>query len=310
MSLEKDLAFFIPEHNTALTIGVFDGVHLGHQSLLAELVKQAKHKGLTSGVITFKQHPRMVINPSNEILFLTNLSLKIQLIKNTGIQFVVPLTFTPEIAKISTRQFIELLQKHLKMQELVVGPDFALGRNREGDINTLCTLRQDMNFDLKVVPVIKINNDVISSTGIRNALSVGDMKKVHNQLGRHFSLEGQVITGTGTGKILGFPTANLDVDPQQALPLEGVYATQILFDNEYHQSVTFIGNRSTFGDNRRTIETHVIDYHSDLYHKILKIDIIYRLRNVIKFNCADDLSKKIKEDIVNAREILNRLDRD
>ncbi len=309
MSLENDLAGFSPSKNTYLTIGVFDGVHLGHKALLSELIKRAKQKGLESGVITFKQHPRRVINPENDIQFLTNLQLKIKLIKDEGVDFVIPLTFTKEIANIGASAFISLLQKHLKMQGLIVGPDFALGNNRTGDISFLRELGKSMNFEFSVIPPFKNSVGIVSSTAIRNALTAGDMQKACHLLGHYFSIEGEVIEGTGTGKKIGFPTANLYVDAEQALPLEGVYATQTLIDGQCYDSVTFIGKRATFGDTRRTIETHLIDYNGDLYHKNLKIDIIYRLRSEIKFENADALAEQIKQDVTAAKNYLNHLNR-
>ena len=310
MSLENDLAGFIPSKGTYLTIGVFDGIHLGHKSLLSELIKRAKQKGLQSGVITFKQHPRRVINPENEIQFLTNLLLKIKLLKDEGVDFVIPLNFTKEIADISATDFISLLQKHLKMQGLLVGPDFALGNARKGDISFLRSLSQSLNFEFDTIPPLKNSIGTISSTSIRNALSAGDMEKAYHLLGRYFSIEGEVIQGTGIGKKMGFPTANLNVDSEQALPLEGIYATRTLVDGQYYDSVTFFGKRVTFGDTKRTIETHLIDYDKDMYHKNIKIDIIYRLRSEIKFENADELAKQIRKDIIAAKEYFNHLNRE
>jgi riboflavin kinase/FMN adenylyltransferase len=309
MTLENDLADFRPSSGTYLTIGVFDGVHLGHKSLLSELIKRAKQKGLQSGVITFKQHPRRVINPGNEIQFLTNLQLKIKLLKDEGVDFVIPLNFTKEIADISASDFISLLQKHLKMRGLLVGPDFALGSNRKGNIPFLKSLSESMNFEFDTIPPFKNSIGIISSTSIRNALSAGDMEKAYHLLGRYFSIEGEVIQGTSTGKKIGFPTANLYVDSEQALPLEGIYATRTFFNGQCYNSVTFFGKRVTFGDTRRTIETHLIDYNKDLYHKNIKIDIIYRLRSEIKFENADELAKQISKDIEAAKEYFNHLDR-
>lgn len=308
MALENDLADFTPTESTYLTIGVFDGVHLGHKALLSELITRAKQKGLRSGVITFKQHPRKVINPCSKLQFLTNTQLKIKLIKDEGVDFVIPLTFTTEIAAISASDFISLLQKRLKMQGLIVGPDFALGNARKGDIAFLQNLAKSMNFDFSAISPVKNGIGRISSTSIRNALAAGDMEKAYHLLGRYFSIEGEVIQGTGTGKKIGFPTANLYVDAEQALPLEGIYATRTGFDGQSYDSVTFIGKRVTFGDARRTIETHLIDYNEDLYHKNLKIDIIYRLRSEIKFDTADQLAKQIGKDVIAAKYYLNNLD--
>ncbi len=309
MSLENELSNFTRAEDSYLTIGVFDGVHLGHKALLAEVVRRAKAIGAKSGVITFKRHPRKVVNPKDDLQFLTNLNLKIKLIKDEGIDFVIPLMFTPEIAATSATDFITLLQQKLKMKGLIVGPDFALGKSREGDIAFLTDLSKSMNFEFIAIPPVKDDAGVFSSTAIRKALSEGDMQKAYTLLGRYFSIEGEVVHGTGTGKQIGFPTANLCVDAEQALPLVGVYAAKTEFDGQSYDSVTFIGKRVTFGDTRKTIETHLIDYNQDLYHKNLKIDIICRLRGEIKFDSVNELVEQIKRDVTAAKKYLNSLNR-
>jgi len=310
MSVEEELACLSPIKGMLLTIGVFDGVHLGHKYLLSELVKQARLKGLISGVVTFKQHPYRLLDPQANLQFLTSLPQKIRLLKDEGVEVIIILTFTLELAQIGAPQFIGLLQKYLKMRGLVVGPDFALGRNREGNIDALCTLEQGMNFSLTVVPLITKNSEVISSTTIRDALAEGAMRKVHDLLGRHFSLEGRVIAGSGRGTELGFPTANLDIDPAQAIPADGIYATWAYIDDQPHQSVTHIGNRPTFGETERTLEVHILDYDGELYRCKLKIDIIERLRSEQKFDTAEKLTEQIIEDVRGARAILNHSSRD
>ena len=310
MSVEKELACLSPTKGMLLTIGVFDGVHLGHKYLLSELVKQARLKGLISGVVTFKQHPHSLLEPQANLQFLTSLPQKIRLLKDEGVEVIIILTFTLELAQIGAPQFIGLLQKYLKMRGLVVGPDFALGRNREGNIDTLRTLEQGMNFSLTVVPLITKNSEVISSTTIRDALAEGAMRKVHNLLGRHFSLEGRVIAGSGRGTELGFPTANLDIEPAQAIPADGIYATWAYIDAQPHQSVTHIGKRPTFGETERTLEVHILDYNGELYRCKLKIEIIERLRSEQKFDTAEKLTKQIIKDVRGARAILNHSSRD
>lgn len=305
MSVEEELACLSPIKGMLLTIGVFDGVHLGHKYLLSELVKQARLKGLISGVVTFKQHPHRLLEPQANLQFLTSLPQKIRLLKDEGVEVIIILTFTLELAQIGAPQFIGLLQKYLKMRGLVVGPDFALGRNREGNIDALRTLEQGMNFSLTVVPLITKNSEVISSTTIRDALAEGAMRKVHDLLGRHFSLEGRVIAGSGRGTELGFPTANLDIDPAQAIPADGIYATWAYIDDQPHQSVTHIGKCPTFGETERTLEVHILDYDGELYRCKLKIDIIERLRSEQKFDTAEKLTEQIIEDVRGARAILN-----
>jgi riboflavin kinase/FMN adenylyltransferase len=298
-----------PQKETLLSIGVFDGVHIGHKYLLKQLTRQAKEQNLISGVVTFKQHPREVLSPQTKLPFLTSLAQKIRFIKDEGIKAVIPLSFALEIAQMSAHQFVSLLKKHLGMHGLIIGPDFALGRNREGNAVALRKLGQSMDFKVTVVPPATINGKVISSTAIRNTLAKGDMKKVYDMIGRYFCLEGRIITGSGRGIELGFPTANLDIDPEQALPADGVYATWAYIDNQALQSVTNIGKRPTFNSGERTVEVHIIDYRGDLYRQELKIGIIERLRGEKKFSTANELKRQIAEDTKQGRAILNSSDR-
>jgi riboflavin kinase/FMN adenylyltransferase len=288
-----------------LAIGVFDGVHIGHKHLLSELVRQARQRDLISGVITFGQHPKNVLKPGASRPFLTSLPQKIKLLKEQAIEVVITLSFTLELAQLGSYQFISLLRQHLKMQGLVLGPDFALGRNREGDIEALRTLSKSLDFSLTVVPHAVLNGEIVSSTAIRNALAGGDIEKVHRMLGRYFSLEGKVITGSGRGAELGFPTANLDINPGQALPADGIYASQAHIDNRQHQAVTNIGKRPTFDETERTIETYILDYRGDLYRRQLKVDIIQKLRDEERFATIAALKKQIEQDIKQTRAILD-----
>ena len=305
MQVEEELARLSPKKDMLLTIGVFDGVHLGHKYLISQLKEHARQQNLLSGVATFRQHPQEVLAPQTKLSFLTDLAERINLLKNEGVEAIITLSFTHELAQLSTRQFISLLKNYLRMRGMVVGPDFALGRNREGNIDAIRTLAQDMNFSITVVPPIMINGEVVSSTAIRNALADGDMKRVHNLVGHPFSLHGRVISGAGRGIKLGFPTANLDINPQQALPAEGVYATWAYIDDKAYYSMTNIGKRPTFGGNERTVEVYVLDYHSDLYEHELKIDIIERLRSEKQFDTAEELKEQIAADIKQGRAILN-----
>ena len=310
MSVEEELAGLTPQKGMLLTIGVFDGVHLGHKYLLSELVEQARLKDLISGVVTFKQHPQRLLKPQSSLPFLTNLPQKIKLLKDEGVEAIITLSFTLELAQTGAHQFVSLLQKYLRMRGLVLGPDFTLGRNKEGNVAVLRALGQSMNFSLTVVPEITINGEVVSSTAIRNTLSRGNMRKVHDMLGRDFSLEGRVISGTGRGVELGFPTANLDIDPERALPADGIYATWTYIENQRYQSVTNIGKRPTFGESEQTVEVYILNFQGNLYRHELKIDIIERLRREQRFDTIEELKKQIEEDIKQARAILNRSNRE
>ena len=305
MRVEEELAKLSPEKDILLTIGVFDGVHLGHKYLISQLTEHARQQNLLSGVVTFRQHPQEILSPQTKLPFLTDLTRRANLLKNEGVEAIITLSFTRELAQLSARQFVSLLKKYLRMRGIVIGPDFALGRNREGSTNTLRALGQDMNFSVTVIPPIMVNGEVVSSTAIRKALADGDMKRVVNLTGRPFSLHGRVITGSGRGIGLGFPTANLDVDSEQALPAEGVYATWAYIDDKAYQSMTNIGKRPTFGGSEPTVEVYVINYHSDLYGCELKIDIIDRLRDEKQFDTVEELKKQITEDVKQGRTILD-----
>jgi riboflavin kinase/FMN adenylyltransferase len=302
---EEELALFSPEKDTLLTIGVFDGVHLGHQRLIAELLRQAARRHLMPGVVTFRQHPEDVLSPGKSLPFLTDIKTRIKLLQDEGINFIVPLSFTRRLAGRGARQFIALLQKHLRMRGLVIGPDFALGRQREGDIETLRQLGKEMGFSLTIVPPLEINGETVSSTAIRKAMTEGDMKKVHELTGRYFSLHGKVVTGTGRGESLGFPTANLDVNSGQALPPDGVYTGLAHANGKTYRSMTNIGYDPTFGDNERTVEAYLLDYSGDLYGHELSVDFIARLRDEKKFKNAEELKKQLAEDIKKGRTILD-----
>jgi riboflavin kinase/FMN adenylyltransferase len=306
MQVEEELVRFSPEKDMLLTIGVFDGVHLGHRYLISNLVSRAKQQGLLSGVVTFKQHPRELLSPHARLSYLTTLAEREQLLKHEGVDMVIALSFTRELASLTAREFVSLLQKHLRMRGLVIGPDFALGKNREGKAATLSALGEEMGFTVTPVQPKKLDGEVASSTAIRNALADGNMQKVTRLFGHPFSLNGRVTTGEHRGAGMGFPTANIDVGARQALPPDGVYATWAYIEGKAYQSMTNIGRRPTFGaHNKRTIEVFILSYGRDLYGKDLKIELVERLRGEKKFENVEALTKQIAEDVKRGREILN-----
>jgi len=304
MQIEQELAELSPGKDMLLTIGVFDGVHLGHKYLISRLKVLAWQRNLLSGVVTFRQHPQAVMSPQTKLPFLTDLSQRINLLKNEGVGVVIPVSFTRELAQLSARQFVSLLKEYLGMKGLVIGYDFALGQKREGNSDTLCALGQDMNFTVTVMSPVMINGEVASSTAIRNALANGDVKRVQKLSGYFFGLHGRVVTGAGRGLGLGFPTANLAVNSGQALPADGVYATWAYINDKAYPSMTNIGRCPTFDDSERTVEVHVLDYQGDLYEHEMEIDIIERLRDEKKFDNAEELKRQIAEDVKQGRAIL------
>lgn len=304
MQIIEQLAELSPNQETMLTIGVFDGVHLGHQHLIEKLKEQAAEKGLLSGVVTFREHPQEVLSPQTQLTFLSSLEERINLIRNLGIEFIAALPFTLELAKLGTRQFISSIKEQLKMRGLVIGPDFALGRGREGNAAVLSSLGQELGFTVTSVPYLMIEGHVVSSTLIREALSCGDMKGVMRLLGRNFSLSGMVVTGDDRGKALGFPTANIVPESNRALPADGVYVTWARVDDEIYKSATNIGLSPTFGGKERTVEVHLIDFSGDLYGRQLTIQFVERVRGEVRFTTPEELKKQIDTDVQRARAIL------
>jgi len=306
MQVEKELAEQAPEKDTILTIGVFDGVHLGHRYLVSQLIKHAREQNLLSGVVTFRQHPQELVSPQTRLPFLTDLNQRVDLLKNEGVDRVFVLSFTPELARLTAHEFVSLLKRYLKMRGLVLGHDFALGQNRAGDENMLRKLGKEMNFTVNVVRAKLVDGELASSTTIRKALAAGDMKRVHRLIGRYFGLSGYVVGGAHRGTKLGFPTANIQVDPSQALPPDGVYATWSYIDDQAYPSMTNIGKRPTFDNNERTVEVFVLDYQGDLYGHEMSIDLVDRVRDEKKFNTIEELIEQIAADIKLGRAILKR----
>jgi len=305
MSLEEELSGLSPDRDMVLAVGVFDGVHLGHKSLLSRLLERARERDLLSGVVTFDPHPLKVLSPKTRLPFLADLEQRKALLKDEGVSVVIVLPFTRELARLSAAQFVGLLRNYLRLRELVIGPDFTLGRDREGNASTLRTLGEDMGFAVTVVPPVKVNGDVVSSTAIREALAGGDLKRVRSLVGRPFSLHGRVVRGASRGAKLDFPTANLEVDPGQALPAEGVYATWVYVAGRAYESMTNIGRRPTFGGRRSGVEVYILGYQGNLYGQELKIDIMERLRGERQFDTVEALKSQIVEDIEQGRAILS-----
>lgn len=292
------------ERETALTVGVFDGVHRGHLHVLETLRRRASERGLASGVITLHPHPALVLNPSTPIVYLTTIEERVALLRASGVDLVVPLTFTLELARYSARDFVSLLVERLRMRFLLIGPDFALGRGREGGPELLSQLASEMGFGLEKVGPFVERGQVISSSTVRAALQEGDLEAVARLLGRPFSLHGPVVHGVERGKVMGFPTANIGVGSGMALPPFGVYVTRAHIGATICDSVTNIGRRPTFDNGERTVEVYIMDFDGDLYGAEVRIDVLKRLRSEVRFASVDELADQIRKDVADARAYL------
>jgi riboflavin kinase/FMN adenylyltransferase len=304
MEIEQELANITPHKEVLLTVGVFDGVHAGHRYLLQGLQQRAAERNLLSGVVTFNPHPQSVLRPDAHLPWLSDLDDRVTTFQHLGVDIVAVLTFTPKLAQLSARDFVSLLKTYLKMRGIVVGPDFALGRGGEGDINLLRTLGDEMKFSVEVMAPYTIDGEVVSSTLIRQALVQGDMRRVEKLMGRPFYLKGKVITSDKRGRLLGFPTANVDVGAQQALPNNGIYATATQVDGKRFPSATNIGTRPTFGEGKKMVETHLLNYEANLYGKEIRVEFVEKLRDEKRFASSEELRTQIEQDVQKVEALL------
>ena len=304
MSVEQRLSQVSPSRDTVLTIGTFDGVHRGHQWLFQCLREEAASRDLLAAAITFRNHPRTVLAHGSKVEYITPWQEREALIRAQNVELVVGLNFTHELALVRARDFAGLLVRHLRMRGLVVGPDFALGHRREGDIPTLKALGQEMGYWVWVVEPAVADDQPIRSNVLRQLIDTGGVKAAATMLGRLFSLSGKVAKGDGRGRNMGFPTANLAVEPGLLVPGDGIYATWALVNEERYQSATSIGVRPTFGAGPRAVETFIMDFDGDIYGKALTLEFVCRLREEQAFSSVSELVKQMNQDIEQARAVL------
>jgi riboflavin kinase/FMN adenylyltransferase len=291
-----------PGRPTALTVGVFDGVHLGHRHLIDVLRQRATERGLASAVVTLHPSPVQVLRPEVRVSYITSLEERIELLEGTGVDAVAPLTFTSEVAALSAADFLGLLHDTLDMRYLLMGPDNAFGRAREGTPARVIEIGERMGFDAEVLAA-PLDNGLgrISATKIREALGRGDMEVVEHLLGRPFSLRGPIVHGHDRGHRIGFPTANMAVTPDRALPAFGVYITRAFAGGRSYGAASNIGMNPTFNDTLPAIETYILDFEGDLYDRELRIEVLHRLRGELRFDNIDLLKVAIASDVETAR---------
>ncbi len=290
---------------SVVTIGSFDGVHRGHQYLVNHLVEHAHQTGHLPVVFTFYPHPRTVLGDVGPGFYLTLPDDKAHLFTQMGVELVITQPFTEEFRRIRAAYFVDQLLTHLSMRALWVGADFALGYQREGDVEFLRRQGEEKGFSLKVVDLMDAGDERVSSTRIRQALAAGHVAEASRLLGRKYSIFGEVVPGDGRGRIIGFPTANLSISPELCLPSQGVYAAWAEIADSRHAAVVNIGTRPTFdGDQKQTVEAHLLDYSGSLYGTTIYLHFIARLRDERKFASVDALATQIRADIAQAKQII------
>ncbi len=289
----------------ALTIGNFDGVHLGHQTLLAELRRQADSLSRPAVVLTFDPHPRDLLLPKIAPPLLTTMKYRAELLQNAGADYVLVLHTTHELLELRARQFFEVvIRDNIRPKAIVPGFNFGFGKDREGDINTLkeyCD-EADMKFDL-VQPLQK-DGLPVSSSRVRSLLEKGEVRMAWDLLGRPYRLSGTVCVGQRRGNTIGFPTANLG-DVETMIPGFGVYAVRAVVRGKSWRGATNIGPNPTFGENATKIETHVIGFEGDIYGETIEIDFLEKLRDVRTFAGIEELTAQLKQDVALAQQIFH-----
>jgi len=289
---------------SVITIGAFDGVHRGHQYLIRNLVREARLTKRLAGLITFHPHPSVVLSPGNPTKYITTPGEKAALLEKLDLDIVAILPFDEEMAQTPAEEFMSMVCRHLNLRELWVGADFALGHNREGDVDALKRMGRKMGFAVHVVEPLYYGDEVISSTRIRRLLARGEVREAAQLLGRYYSLAGEVVKGESRGKLLGFPTANLEVRPERAIPADGVYVVYARLGKERYRGVTNVGVRPSFDGGKRIVETHILDFEGDIYGCDLVVEFVERIRPEKRFPSVDALVSQIKADIAQARRIL------
>jgi len=294
-----------PLKKPVLTIGNFDGVHLGHQALFQKLKQRAQSLQGESVVMTFHPHPLEVLSPGNGPVFITDHERKLQLIENCEIDVTIVIPFSHEFARMTAKEFVKgVLVDRIGVKALVVGYDYKFGHGREGDIDFLRRLGQEYDFEVEAVSGIKKEQTVVSSTAIRRYIRQGQLREANALLGRAYEISGTVVRGRDRGgRVLGFPTANIRLS-RQAPPRMGVYAVEVEVNGKRHGGAANLGYNPTFGDIDLSLEVHIFDFNEDIYAKPITIRFIDRLRDEKRFSGPAELAVQIEKDVQTARQIL------
>jgi riboflavin kinase / FMN adenylyltransferase len=289
-----------------LTIGVFDGVHRGHQEIIRRLTEDAHANGTPAVVLTFDPHPTNVLG-RGEIGLLTLPHERAELLASMNVDVVITEHFTKDLSTVTAFDFMTRLVRHLGLKHLIIGYDFALGKGREGNATRLTEIGEELGYSVEVVPALSDKSGVpTASTEIRKLISAGNVTEAAHLMGHSYSLRGPVVRGDGRGKQIGVPTANIDYPREKIVPAKGIYAGWAYVGNEKHMAAISIGVNPTFTPDKQTlsVEAYLLDFDAEIYGKELKIEFIARLRDELKFDSVEALVEQIWKDVEEARRIL------
>lgn len=289
-----------------VTIGIFDGVHRGHHHLIRKLVSDARRADRLAVVLTFFPHPDVVIRGLTGPYYLTTPEQKAALLMELGVDYVITQTFDDAVRQIRAADFVDQLREHLNMAGLMVGPDFAMGYKREGNVDFLRAQSQQKGFELHIADIVSHEGQAISSTAIRKALEAGDVDQARTLLGRSYSVTGPVVHGAKRGRQIGYPTANVEVWAQQVIPANGIYASWVHLNGERFMAATSLGVRPTFDGQDITVEPYILDFDREIYGEQLTVTFEKRLRDELKFDSLEALIKQIGADVDESRKFLSQ----
>ena len=292
--------------NSWLTIGVFDGVHRGHQEILANLTAGAHQNGAPAVVLTFWPHPAVVLGKRYDLKCLTTPEERADLLGALGVDAVITQPFTPDFANLSAFDFMRRVSRRLGLRSLWIGYDFALGHNREGNLERLTEIGHELGYSVQAIGPVKNGEDVLSSSLIRQRIREGNVSRAAENLGRFYNLTGPVVHGDGRGRKINIPTANIDYPKDKVIPVNGVYATWAWVDGQRYPAASNIGINPTFTPDKQTpnVEAHILDFDRDLYGQEVKLEFVEYLREELKFDSVEALLEQIHADIEKTRKIL------
>ena len=307
MKIIRSITAFNSSEKTIVTIGTFDGIHVGHQKILKDLIKTAKKEGKKSVLLTFFPHPRMVLQKDNKILLLNTIEEKSGLLEKMGLDYLIIHPFSKEFSRLTALDFVrDILVNKLNTSRLIIGYDHHFGKNREGNIHQLKEYSLLYDFKVEEIPAQDIDDVSVSSTKIRTALKEGNLKTANNYLGYHYMLNGTVVSGKKLGGTIGFPTANLEIkEPYKLVPKTGVYIIKTHINTVLYTGIMNIGFNPTVLGKHQTIEAHLFDFNEDLYGKEITIEFIYFLREEHKFESVEELVVQLNIDKENAISYLS-----
>lgn len=293
---------------TAVTIGTFDGVHVGHRKLLHRLINDAKVLNIKSTVLTFFPHPRMVLQQDANIKLLNTIDEKVKILEKIGLDYLIIYPFSQEFSRLSATEFVQnILVRKLNSKKIIIGYDHRFGRNRNADIKDLISYGKTYGFEVDEIPAQEIDDVSVSSTKIRKALEEGDVKTANQYLGYEYMLTGTVQKGKGLGRQLNFPTANINIEESYKLiPHNGVYVVKSELENATVYGMMNIGFNPTVSGTEKSIEVHFFDFDQDLYDQKIQVDIIDRIRDEHKFKSVNELKKQLEKDKITSLNIISQ----